>query len=157
MKKVWWKVPLYCVVMGWLAYQAELRLLIRFAIVRLPDGTVTINDMRSMIVSGILFAAILAVGGLIFFRRMSRKELLQSATVMVGLNIVGGLVAYSTQGQFTMFYTEVIGWSNFVSKLLYQIQMNQWISSIFVWAAPYLFVLFGKKAAKGEDDGIEPR
>ena len=51
MKKVWWKVPLYCVVMGWLAYQAELRLLIRFAIVRLPDATVTINDMRSMIVS----------------------------------------------------------------------------------------------------------
>lgn len=149
MKTSWWKVPLYCMVAGWICFELEVRLLGRFAIVTLPDGSITSDNTRWIIMCGILFVITIAVGGLFFFRRMSRRELFVSASVMVVLNVVCGLIAYKTNSVFSFYWTELTEWSSFVPQLLYRLQVNEWISAILTWALPYLFLLFGKRRSNG--------
>ena len=145
MKKSWWKVPLYCLCASWLCFQLEVRFLGRFALVTLPDGTITSDSTRWMMMSGILFVAVILVGGLCFFRKMTRKELFYSASVMAAVNVIMGLIAYWTQGMFALYWAEFSEWSSFVSQLLYSVGLNQWVSAAILWVLPYLFVLFGKK------------
>lgn len=100
---------------------------------------------------GIFFAVALVIGGLLFFRRMKKREVFCSASVMVIFNVVGGLIAYFFQrtslgSSFAVFYSEINEWSGFVSQLVHNIGLNQWIGAIIVWAVPYLFVLFAKKS-----------
>lgn len=149
MKKSWWKVPLYCLAAGWICFELEVRLLGRFAIVTLPDGSITSDNTRWIIMCGILFVITIAVGGLFFFRRMSRQELFVSASVMVALNAVCSLIAYKTNGTFSFYWAELTEWSSFVPQLLYRLQINEWISAILTWALPYLFLLFGKSRSNG--------
>ena len=149
MKKSWWKVPLYCMAAGWICFELKVRLLGRFAIVTLPDGSITSDNTRWIIMCGILFVITIAVGGLFFFRRMFRRELFASASVMVALNVVCGLIAYKTNSTFSFYWAELTEWSSFVPQLLYRLQINEWISAILTWALPYLFLLFGKRRSNG--------
>ena len=151
LKKSWWKVPLYSMVAGWISFQLKVRIGSSFAITKLPDGTVSVDNTRWMIMSGTIFLLTLIVGGFLFFRRMKKEEVFCSASVMVIFNVVGGLVAYFFQrtslgSSFAVLYSEINEWSGFVSQLVYNIGLNQWISAIIVWIVPYLFVLFGKKS-----------
>ena len=93
MKNSWWKVPLYCMAAGWICFQLEIRWLGQWAIVTLPDGTITSDTTRWMILSAGLFLAVVLIGGLLFFRKMTRKEILFSASVLAILNVVLGLLA----------------------------------------------------------------
>ena len=150
-KKSWWSVPVYCIVAGWISFRLKVYLGSMVAISKLPDGTVTVDDTRWMILSGLIFLATLLLGGLLFFRRMEKPEVFGSATVMVIFNVVGGLVAYFFQrnafvSSFTIFYSEIHEWSGFISQATHNIGLNQWIGAIIVWIIPYLFVLFGKKS-----------
>ena len=146
MKKSWWKVPAYCMIASWIGFDLEVRLLARFAIVKLPDGTVTSDSLRSMIVSGGLFAAIVLIGGLLFFRKMTRRELTCSATVLVALNFILGLIAYKTQGMPAFYWAKLSEWDVFVSSLLYRLGLGIWGSAVITWVLPpYVFVLFGRK------------
>jgi len=116
---------------------------------RLPDGTVATNDILWTVMSAVIFLAVLAIGGFLFFRKMSRRELFCSASVMVIFNIVGNLIAVFFQRtitSFTIFYSEISTWKGFIDQLLYDMGLNQWISLVITAAVPYLFVLFGKKA-----------
>ena len=156
MKHSWWKVPAYCILAGWVCFQLMVRVLGRFALVTLPDGTITSDNTRWMLLSGLVFVAAVVVGGLVFFRRMTRRELLCSASVMVALNAVGGLIAYKTSSTFSFFWMEIGEWSSFVSQLLFRMNVNEWVSAAITWAVPLLFVLFGKKAvAKSEDEVVK--
>jgi len=155
-KKSWWKVPVYCIIAGLISFHLTVRIVARFMIVKLPDGSVSVDHTRSMILSGILFFVVLAVGGLLFFRKMKRQEVFCSASVMVAFNIVGGLISYFTQrtaigASFGILCAEISEWSSFISVLLYHLNLNQWISAAIVWALPYLFVLFGKRRQQHED------
>ena len=89
MRKSWWKVPLFYLAAGWLRFRTAIRLG-RFAIVTLPDGPVSSDSSRWMLLSGVLFALVLAAG-LLFFRRTARRELFFSASRMAALNVVAGL------------------------------------------------------------------
>ena len=151
MRQAWWKVPVYCLAASWLCFQLEVRILGRFAIVTLPDGTITSDPVRWMILSGVLFAAVLAAGGLYFFRNMSRRERALSATVMLGINIVFGLLAYQLQGMFAIYWAEFSEWSSILNQVLFRLGLNQWLSAGITWCAPYLFVLFGKR--RREENG----
>lgn len=55
MKKSWWKVPLYCMVASWICFQLEIRFLGRWAIVTLPDGSISSDNTRWMLMSAGLF------------------------------------------------------------------------------------------------------
>lgn len=74
MRKTWWKVPLYCIVASWVSFQLE-TILGRWTLVTLPDGSLTTDFTRWRIMEAVLLAAIVCVGGFLFFRRMTRKEI----------------------------------------------------------------------------------
>ena len=156
-KRVWWKVPLYCVIAGFISWYLMVGYIGRLAIVRLPDGTITTNNNIWMLLSGILFVVVLLLGGLLFFRKMTRKELLYSATVMFVLNAIMGIVSYLLpSNSITFFFVEIAEWYSFIpqlfysfiTQLAYKLRGNSaiaWIVSVVDWATVYLFVLFGKK------------
>lgn len=147
MKRNWWKVPLYCLIASWICFQLEVRLLLRFAIVTLPDGSISSDSTRSLIVFALVFMAVLLIGGLAFFRKISRMELLVSALVMVVLNAVVTLIAYKVQGMFALYWSEFTEWSIFIPQLLYKLGMepDNLLAGVLSWLAPLLFVPFGKK------------
>lgn len=147
MKRHWWKVPLYCLIASWICFQLEVRLLLRFAIVTMPDGSISSDSTRSLIVFAFVFVAVLLIGGLAFFRKISRRELLVSALVMVALNVVATLIAYKVQGMFALYWSEFTEWSIFIPQLLYKLGMepDNFLAGVLRWLAPLLFVPFGKK------------
>ena len=149
MKKSWWKVPVYCVVAGLISYWLEVYIGSRFLITKLPDGTITNNDTLWTVMSAIIFLVTLAIGGFLFFRKMSKKEILSSAVVMIIFNVVAGLIAYFFQRtipSFAMFIAKICTWHGIIDQLLYDIGLNPWIGAVIGWVSPYLFVLFGKKS-----------
>lgn len=149
MFRSWWKVPLYCIAASWVCFQLEVRLLGRWALVTLPDGSISSDNARWMIMSALLFLAVVCIGGFLFFRKMTRKELFGSASVMVVLNIVLGIFIYLTQHTFTAFallWSEFTEWDSIFSQILFQLGVNEWLSAVMVWVLPpYIYLLFGKK------------
>lgn len=152
MKKTWWKVPLYCIAASWICFQLEIRFLGRWAIITLPDGTITSDDTRWMMMSAIIFLAVVWIGGSLFFRNMTRKEIFCSASVLVGLNLVLGIFTYVTQYTFTFFtvlWSEFTEWDSVFSQILFQLNVNEWVSAVITWVLPpYIFLLFGKKEVR---------
>ena len=148
-KKSWWKVPLYCIVASWICFQLEVRLLGRWAIITLPDGTITSDNTRWMIMSAFVFLAVVSIGGFLFFRKMTHKEIFCSASVLVALNIVLGIFTYATQHTFAFFtilWSELTEWDSVFSQILLQLNLNEWLSAVIIWVLPpYIFLLFGKK------------
>lgn len=152
MKRSWWKVPLYCMVASWICFQIEIRLLGRWAIATLPDGSISSDNTRWVFMSGLLFLVVVCVGGLLFFRKMSRKEIFCSASVMVVLNIVLGI--YMTQHtitSFTILWSELTEWDSVFSQILIQLGLNEWLSAVIIWVLPpYVFLFFGKKGDRAD-------
>ena len=128
--------------------QLEVRFLGRWTIVTLPDGSISTDSTRRLILNIVLFIIVVAIGGFFFFRKMTHKELFCSASVLVVLNIVFGLIAYKMQGMFSFYFAELTEWDSLISSLLFQVTQNVWISAVINWILPpYIFVLFGKKAS----------
>jgi len=144
-KKIWWKVPLYCAAAGWVSFQLMVRLIGRLAIVTLPDGTVTSDNTIWMLLSGCVFVAVVLLGGFLVFRKMTRREIFLSASILVILNAIMGIISQINFSAYPMFWIYVSEWSSFLSQLLFRLNLNEWISAIIVWSAPWLFVPFGKK------------
>ena len=149
--KFLWKVPLYCVVASWICWQLEILVLGRWAIITLPDGAITSDSTRWMIMSALLFLAIVCIGGLLFFRKMTRKEIFRSASVLVALNIALGIFTYITQRtltSFSMLWMELTEWDSIFSQILLKLGLNEWVRAVITWVLPpYVFLLFGKKEA----------
>ena len=99
--------------------------------------------------SATLFLAVVCVGGFLFFRKMTRKEIFCSASVLVGLNIVLGVLTYVMQQTFTYFtvlWSQFTEWDSIFSQILFRFGLNEWLSAAIVWVLPpYIFLLFGKK------------
>lgn len=55
-KRAWWRVPVFCVLAGQVCFRLELALGRRFAIIRLSDGSVSVNNERWLLISAALFA-----------------------------------------------------------------------------------------------------
>ena len=150
MKKTWWRVPVYCLAASWICFQLELRLMLRFAIVTLPDGSISSGNTRALIIYGVMFLAVLLIGGLTSFRKISRRELLISALLMVVLNAVVTLIAYKIQGMFALYWSELTEWSVFIPQLFYRlgVDIENPLPEFLRCLAPLLFVPFGKKTGK---------
>lgn len=145
MKKSWWKVPLYCTAASFLCFVLTVRIFGQFTLTTLPDGTITVDNTRWMILSSLLFLAVIVAGGILVFRKMTRKELFYSASVLVAVNVLFGLISYKAQGMFAVYWSMFSEWNSFVAELLVRINLNPWVSAVIIWLLPYLFILFGKK------------
>lgn len=146
MKKTWWRVPVYCLAASWICFHLEVHWLLRFAIVTLPDGSISSDSTRSLIIYGILFFAVLLIGGLLFFRKISRKELLLSAFLMIVLDFYMMLKAWNDQGLLAFYWAELTEWSIFISQLFYMLGMDleNLLPRVLRALAPLLFVAFGR-------------
>ena len=131
--------------------------------VTLPDGAITVDSTRWLILSGALFAAVLAVGGLCFFRYLPRRELLCSATVLAVLNLVIGLAPFSQDVR--LIWSSFQEWDSFRSQLLLRVNLpmlHGWLGNLIIWILPpFLFVLFGEKTPRKSllrthPSGLEP-
>lgn len=148
-KNTLFTVPLYCLVMGFLCFYLVIYGVARFAIVTLPDGSVASNDSRVLLIHGLLMAAVLLLGGLLF-RRMTKKELAVSAAIMAALHVAALLILYlfspsdslsASLSRFTLLAGE---WSNFIGLLLYRLTGSSPVSTVICAFMPFLFVLSGK-------------
>lgn len=145
-----WKIPLFCLLSGIIDFYISIKML-SWAIIRLPDGTVTVDDTRTLIVYGVIFLATLLVGGLIFFRKMTRKEIFCSASVLAAYGVILMLVQWSfniTTGPAAVWMMYLFGpfeMFSFISQLIHMFAVNLWIGVALQALAPYLFVVFGKK------------
>lgn len=148
MLRVWWKVPLYSITAGYLSFWSMVGPLGHLAIKKLPDGTIASDNTIWTLLSCGVFIVVLLAGGLLFFRKMTRKELLVSATAMFVLNVVLGTMAYlMPTNSVAFFILEIAEWYGIVPQVFHKLGVNQWISAFAGWAAVYLFVLFGKREA----------
>lgn len=146
LKNVWWKVPLYSAAAGFVSYWIMVGIVGRFVYVKLPDGTVSSNDTLWMICSAVVFVVVLLIGGLLLFRKMTRKEVFYSATAMVLLNLAMTILSSFLQHSgISLLIVYTREWYAFIVDLLLKTGLNGWISTAISWAAVYLFVLFGKK------------
>ena len=64
-KLVWWKIPLYSVITGFVSWWLMVSYIGRLAIVKLPDGTITSNQTVWSLLSGGVFIIVLSLFTLI--------------------------------------------------------------------------------------------
>lgn len=150
-EKIFWKVPLFCITAGVIAFYVEVFLMIRFVIVKLPDGTIKTDNTRELIIYGSIFIVTLIGGGIIFFRNMTRKEIFFSASIIVAIGLIMDLTQWAfnlTTGAgavFFMYASQIFEWSSIVPQLFHRVNENLWLASVIGSLTPYLFIPFGKK------------
>lgn len=150
-KKILWKVPLFCIIAGVIAFNAVVYLIGRFMIVTLPDGTITADSTRMLIGYGVIFIVTVIVGGMVFFKNMTRKEIFFSASIVVAIGLLMNAIQLAfnlttgTVAVFFMYASRIFEWSIIVPLLLYRVNENLWIGAFIGSLTPYLFILFGKK------------
>lgn len=149
-KRTLWYVPLYCVVAGALSYLLFVYVLYPIWVKKLPDGSVSSDHIAVLVVSCALFLAALLLGGLVFFRGMTRWELFFSASLVV---LYGELLLFIqwalhlTTGPHAvcmLYLFRPSEWFSFVSQLLITLHCDSWLGSAVAHLTPYLFILFGK-------------
>ncbi|MCM1188306.1 MAG: hypothetical protein NC541_03295 [bacterium] len=153
MKKTWWKVPVYYVLLGCVCYLLEFQLLVRFGLITTPDGAITPDNTSWLLINASLFLLGL-LAAFFLFRRISRRDLLCSAGITVALNVVLGglsLVNWEINSFFWWMFsfgweTVLTAWDDFVEQLLTAGGLNQILTAVILWLLPLLFALFGKKA-----------
>ena len=149
MRKNWWKVTLYCVVASVIAFELEVRFLLNFAIVTTEEGYVTSDPTRELIVYGAVFVAIVLIGGLVFFRRMTRREIAMSACVLAVINVVSGLLVNGASGTLAVIYAYLSEWDSFLAVLFYRLGLGTLLSALIQWLlTPFIFVPFGRREGK---------
>ena len=148
-KKSLWKIPLFCVIASNLDFYISIRILM-WAVVRLPDGTITIDSTKSLIVNGVIFVANLLVGWFVLFRKMTRKEVFYSASSVAIYRAIISIVqwVFNTTGPAAVWLMRM--WRPFVMfifipEILMMFPINPWMSTFLQILSVYLFVLFGRR------------
>ena len=148
--KILWKVPLFCIIAGVIAFYTVVYLIGPFMLETLPDGTITSDDTRTLIGYGAIFIVSLFVGGMFVFREMTRKEIFFSASIVVVIGLLLNLLQWTFSlttgiGFFFMYASRIFEWSSVVTLLLFRVSDNIWFIAFISSLTPYLFILFGKK------------
>ena len=153
-KNLWnrgiWKVPLFCTIAGIISLYAEFYLL-QWSLVILPDGSVTTDPVKSALVYGGVFLAAMLLGGLVFFRKMTKREIFCSASVLAVYGIVLVLVQRIFQlttgpaalWMLNLFYPFQI--FSFILQLCFGLIKSVWAATAVQILCPYLFIVFGKR------------
>lgn len=149
-RNVLWTVPAFCIVAGIIAFNLYVRLFGRFTLLTLPDGSITADNGKVLLIHGIILVVSILVGGLCF-RGMTRKEIFLSGTILVLFRLLLIAVRWfmgSAAGSlgFAFIYLSILSeWSHVISGLIFSISGSLWQGALVEAFAPYLFILFGKK------------
>lgn len=144
-RSTWWRLPLFGMAAGWLCFYLTVNWFRSFYVIEQSENQFSMDAARFSLVSGLLFLATLLVGGLLICRRMTRRQVFLSASVLVALNVVLGILFRSSTSDAAGYWMMCGWWSSIVTDLLAKLGLPYWLAAAVRWAAPYLFVFFGKK------------
>jgi hypothetical protein len=122
------------------------------AFIKLPDGAITMDTTRWLIIYGAMFLGTLLIGGLV--RNMTRKEIFFSASIVVLYGVILMLIQWAfhpstNTGLLRMIYLlRLFEWCTFVSEIFFRLNDNIWFGIVLKVMTPYLFVLFGKRVSE---------
>ena len=113
------------------------------------DGAVevSVDPLRSTIFQGVLFLAILLLGGLWAFRSMTKLEIAASAALISALYLVVILLQLYLPGfppVLSVWLAPFQNWKGILSSLLLRF-MNFHLALAASAFAPFLFVPFGRR------------
>ncbi|MCI8423182.1 MAG: hypothetical protein HFF50_06595 [Lawsonibacter sp.] len=150
-----WRVPVFCLAAGWITFYLSIYMGWFFVVKTTgPDGVVdvSIDPLRSALVDITLFLLVLLVGGLWFFRSMTKAEIAFSAAILIAcLLAVNGLELLLFPNfpvALGLTLAKLQNWNGTISALLYQATDQLGLSALVSSFAPLLFVPFGKSEAK---------
>ncbi len=147
-----WRVPVYCAAASWAAFYLTV-FLGRFFFMVITIGEdggsqLSVDPVRSAVFNGVLFAAVLLIGGLWAFRSMTKAEIAVSAGIISAVYLLIALAQLS----FASFPTSISAvlayiqtWTGILSSLLMKATNNIYAAAILSSFAPMLFVPFGKR------------
>lgn len=150
-----WDLPVFCAIAGIISFVLEVSLLSRFAIVETiaEDGTrtVTADPVKNLLISALIFAAVLAAAGIGVARKLDRKSVFFSGLIMAGyrlaLTILGAVGVTGSLAATVATASLLTNWSNFVSLGLLQLGTPLPVISVVFCAVPFLFLIFARKDA----------
>lgn len=153
MKKLW-RVPVLCLVGSWVAFYLTVYLGRFFFVVKTmgENGNmiVSADPVRSSIFHWVLFLLILVVGGILFLRSMTKKEIALSAAIISGIYLIFVLLQLylpSFPLGVSVILAQFQNWTWTVSNTLYQITGNLTLSTIAACFSPFLYLFFEKSKA----------
>lgn len=150
-QKSFWRVPLISLIAGWLYIPCYVRVVLRFGVVE-PG---VIDSKVSLWTDGGLFIAFLLLGGVIFLRNQTRREIFVSASIVVGYGLCLRMLQFlsgSVTGPAAVVFMRLaspLEWMGFPSSLGRYLEEQFSLTvplvdylQVFV---PWLFVLFGRR------------
>ena len=145
-----WRVPVFCIIASWLSYYITIYGGF-FYVVRTTgaDGAVevSVDPLRSTLFQGVLFLAILLLGGLWAFRSMTKLEIAASAALISAVYLVVILLQLYLPGfplALSVWLAPFQNWKGILSSLLLRF-MNFHLALAASAFAPFLFVPFGRR------------
>ena len=147
-----WRVPVYCVIASILSYYLTFVLSFLYIDTDVSvnaEGAIEtmINPVRSAVLEGALFLAVLMVGGFCVFRSMTKKEIAISAAIMSAIYLVIGIWQIWITPPFPLWLA-IIQVQNWISHLAFALirlpESSILLCTFLPCFAPFLFVLFGK-------------
>lgn len=146
-----WKVPVYCAVSSWISFYLTVYLGRFFYVVQTvaEDGTIHVSadPVRSTIFSVVLFLAVFLLGGLWFFRNMTKAEIALSAgiaSVLYLLLVLAQLLLPPLAGNLLLAISIFQDFVSHPTSLLFKLTGQLPLSAILGSFTPLLFVPFGK-------------
>lgn len=153
-KHSFWRVPLIALIASFFYTPLYVRIVLRFGVVE-PG---VINETVSLLTSAGLLLAALVLGGILLLRNQAKREIFVSAAILSAyglLLMLAQLLTGSTTGPAAVLFMHLnkpLEWTGFFPTLFLYLEEYFGISLPFVswlrFLAPFLFVLFGRKAAK---------
>lgn len=150
-----WRVPVFCIVFSWISYYLTLYFGGSFFGVTTarPDGTMelSVDPLRSAVFHGCLFVVVLLLGGLWFFRSMTKREIAVSAAIISGLYLAVALAQLFVPNfpvSLSIKLTPFQNWPGTVASFLLKLTDNFEFSILLANLAPFFFVPFGKKSTQ---------
>lgn len=131
-----WKVPVFCLAAGFLSFYANVFLVSRFAVVQLPDGSLTANPTLTTLFSALFLILSLVLGNHLL-RNMTPKERFLSALIQVVFLLVSLPSA--------MLSTYATEWSRLIDRIVFAMTDNIYLTAILSCFAPLLLVPSRKK------------
>ncbi len=151
-----WKVPLISLIASFLIIPLYMKIIMYS--LKLTAGM--INPIISLSASGGLLLLTLLLGGGIFLRKHTKKEIFVSAAVVSAYGFVllsVQLLFDFTTGPMALVFLQLskpLQWTLFFGELTIiledKFQIPFWIFSYLRCFVPFLFVLFGRKAVNSD-------
>ena len=145
-----WRVPVFCIIASWLSYYITIYGGFLYMVRTIgSDGAVevSVDPLRSTLFQGVLFLAILLLGGLWAFRSMTKLEIAASAALISAVYLVVILLQLYLPGfppALSVWLAPFQNWKGILSSLLLRF-MNFHLALAASAFAPFLFVPFGRR------------